>query len=139
MMMRRMKLPSSPQPMPPEAVLFTPVGFEAHTTREGVTMVRSLHSVSVGLCSTCNNAPTCAYRAARGCDAVCCEMFDDRSAVVSGGARNNPAEPMSRDARSEKSSLDEVLFSGLCVNCENRHTCRAALSAGGVWHCEEYR
>lgn len=102
-------------------------------------MTRSLDSGSVGLCSTCNNAPTCAYRAARGCDALCCEMFDDYSAPASGGVLQNPGHLMSRDAKRENSSLDAMLYSGLCVNCENRHTCRAAKSAGGVWHCEEYR
>jgi hypothetical protein len=29
-------------------------------------------------------------------------------------------------------------FAGLCVDCQNRHTCLYAKAAGGVWHCEEY-
>lgn len=31
------------------------------------------------------------------------------------------------------------LVKGLCVNCENRHTCEFVKPDGGVWHCEEYR
>jgi NADH-quinone oxidoreductase subunit E len=31
------------------------------------------------------------------------------------------------------------LIKGLCVNCENRHTCEFMKPDGGVWHCEEYR
>lgn len=31
------------------------------------------------------------------------------------------------------------LVRGLCVNCENRHTCEFVKPNGGVWHCEEYR
>jgi len=102
-------------------------------------MVHSLDPGSVGLCSTCNNAPTCAYRAARGSDAVCCEMFDAYAAVAGERVLTDSSQIMSRDANDANSSLDAILFSGLCVNCENRHTCRSALCAGGVWHCEEYR
>jgi hypothetical protein len=31
------------------------------------------------------------------------------------------------------------LVKGLCINCENRHTCEFIKPNGGVWHCEEYR
>ena len=34
-------------------------------------------------------------------------------------------------------SSPEIL--GLCVNCENRDTCKLRKPEGGVWHCEEYR
>lgn len=31
------------------------------------------------------------------------------------------------------------LVKGLCINCENRHTCKYISPDGGIWHCEEYR
>lgn len=31
------------------------------------------------------------------------------------------------------------LVKGLCINCENRNTCKYIKPNGGVWHCEEYR
>jgi len=31
------------------------------------------------------------------------------------------------------------LVKGLCINCENRSTCKYIKPNGGVWHCEEYR
>jgi (2Fe-2S) ferredoxin len=31
------------------------------------------------------------------------------------------------------------LVKGICINCENRHTCKFIRPDGGVWHCEEYR
>jgi hypothetical protein len=27
---------------------------------------------------------------------------------------------------------------GLCMNCENRTTCRFSIVDGGIWFCEEY-
>ncbi|MCK4679076.1 MAG: NAD(P)H-dependent oxidoreductase subunit E [Bacteroidales bacterium] len=30
------------------------------------------------------------------------------------------------------------LINGICVNCENRHTCSFIKPEGGVWYCEEY-
>lgn len=31
------------------------------------------------------------------------------------------------------------LIKGLCINCENRNTCKYIKPDGGVWHCEEYK
>ena len=31
------------------------------------------------------------------------------------------------------------LYKGLCINCDNRNTCKLIQPNGGVWHCEEYR
>ena len=86
----------------------------------------------VGLCSTCNNAATCTYRALRGGDALFCEMFDDYV-----------PEPSLRLTAAVAAAVPEdfqpLPFAGLCVNCESRNTCQWARSEGGVWHCEEYR
>jgi NADH:ubiquinone oxidoreductase subunit E len=31
------------------------------------------------------------------------------------------------------------LVKGLCVNCDNRYTCKSVKSGKGIWFCEEYR
>jgi NADH-quinone oxidoreductase subunit E len=31
------------------------------------------------------------------------------------------------------------LVNSICINCENRHTCKFIKPEGGVWHCEEYK
>jgi len=50
---------------------------------------------------------------------------EERLAAVDADAVGKEAEP--------------EVYKGLCVNCENRETCRLAKSEGGIWHCEEYR
>ena len=92
---------------------------------------------SGGLCSTCNNAPTCYYRAARG-PALFCEMFDDYAPPLERmsdqGASPSANPSMALRAADEGASE----YSGLCVNCEHRRTCTHPKPAGGVWHCEHY-
>ena len=91
-----------------------------------------------GLCSTCNNAPDCYYRATRG-PALFCELFDDyvpptlrtRDEGVLLSVKP-PVGPIAQEQEGAK-------FEGLCMNCENRRTCTLLQLAGGVWHCEEYR
>lgn len=96
---------------------------------------------SIGICSTCNNCLTCGYRALRGGDALFCEMFDDYVPSPNGGNGGgdvgSPTVEIEADVV-EKATESEV-YKGLCVNCEDRRTCRLARSEGGVWHCEEYR
>ena len=91
-----------------------------------------------GLCSTCNNAPTCFHRARRG-PALFCELFDS---YVPPTLRMRD-EGASLSARSSMTPVaqeqDGVKLGGLCMNCENRRTCTLPKLAGGVWHCEEYR
>jgi hypothetical protein len=96
---------------------------------------KAAQSAAIGLCSTCNSAQHCALRKKRGFDAICCEMFDDRSPEEDRkpDRLTSSTGKMSSDSRSSES---EPL--GLCVNCENRHTCTLARPEGGVWHCEEY-
>ena len=95
-------------------------------------MQLTTESSFVGLCSTCNNAATCTYRALRGGDALFCEMFDDY--VPESSLRESAA--VGAAASEEPQALP---YAGLCVNCESRNTCQWARAEGGVWHCEEYR
>jgi hypothetical protein len=91
---------------------------------------------SAGLCSTCNNRPTCVLREKRGYDALFCEEFDDFS-QTNGDAASSPTEAASAPAPSAKSGTKPQL-KGLCVNCEHRDDCVLPRPEGGVWHCEEY-
>ncbi len=80
-----------------------------------------------GLCSTCNNAASCFYRAQRG-PALYCELFDN---FVADPPDDPPARP--RPATNVTNG-----YTGLCMNCENRTTCRHPKPEGGIWHCENY-
>ena len=93
---------------------------------------------SSGLCVTCNNAPTCFYRASRG-PGLFCEMFDDYVApslrIVE---RAVPHSTMSSMAL-HTTEVDAGAYSGLCMNCDLRRTCRHPRSAAGIWHCGDYQ
>jgi hypothetical protein len=89
-----------------------------------------------GLCSTCNNSPTCFYHLRNGKRVVCyCELFDNyispsRVGEFSKITKLNP-EPSTHTTIKDR-------FNGLCINCENVETCAYPKPEGGVWHCEEY-
>ena len=92
---------------------------------------------SGGLCMTCNNAPTCFYRATRG-PALFCELFDDYvpQARELGGA--DPTSPARSAVALQAPAQEDAKYTGLCVNCEHRTTCAHPRPTGGVWHCEDY-
>jgi hypothetical protein len=100
-------------------------------------MIRPETNQNPGLCTTCNNEPTCFHHARRG-PALFCEMFDDyvwpdreRSARV---ASPRPDPVWAAQATVE----DGVRYSGLCMNCEHHRSCAHPKPAGGIWHCEDY-
>ena len=98
-------------------------------------MVIAKISETKGLCSTCNNAPTCFYRASRG-PALFCELFDDYVPPV---RQTRDIGVASAAAASVAPQRDGAEYVGLCMNCENRQACALPKPAGGIWHCEEYR
>jgi hypothetical protein len=91
-----------------------------------------------GLCSTCNNAPHCYYRARRG-PALFCELFDNYVPPV---ARTSRVQvPSSADSSTALRAAEEEeapKYTGLCMNCRHRATCGHPRLTGGVWHCEDY-
>jgi hypothetical protein len=91
----------------------------------------------LGLCSTCNNAPGCYYRARRG-PALFCEMFDSYVPPVERGGVEPAAPGGERVAALRAAKNDGDRYAGLCMNCRHRATCRHPRPAGGVWHCEDY-
>lgn len=89
-----------------------------------------------GLCMTCNNEPTCFHRARRG-PALFCEGFDNYVAPAARRMVSMPAHSVDTSAV-RAAAQDETTYTGLCVNCEQRQTCRHPKPAGGIWHCEDY-
>jgi hypothetical protein len=91
---------------------------------------------SGGLCLTCNNAPTCYYRATRG-PALFCELFDNYLPPPElGGGKPVPRTDASTALRAAEEEAGK--FTGLCMNCGHRATCQHPRPVGGVWHCEDY-
>jgi hypothetical protein len=88
---------------------------------------------SSGLCSTCNNQPTCPYRSRRGFDAQFCELFDNEVDIELATAER-PAARLEVGGRVNR----EGNLKGLCMNCEKASTCGFPKPDSGVWHCEEY-
>jgi len=90
-----------------------------------------------GLCITCNNAPTCFFRASRG-PALFCELFDDYAPPMS--RKTRAFDSVAQDAPLAASAARDnaALYTGLCVNCGHQATCTHSKSAGGIWHCEDY-
>jgi hypothetical protein len=89
-----------------------------------------------GLCSTCNNAPSCFYRASRG-PALFCELFDNYVPPVLRTRDDSVVPPADYSVAVQEQESAE--YAGLCMNCENRRACALPKPAGGIWHCEEYR
>lgn len=91
-----------------------------------------------GICSTCNNAPTCMYLKDRRPPVSQCEEFDNYSAArptVTTGS-STASDPVVTSTDQDKKA---VMYKGLCINCENRRDCTLTKHEGGIWHCEEYR
>jgi hypothetical protein len=84
------------------------------------------------LCITCNHYQICSTRRDRGRPIWFCEEFDDYL----------PVKEMELEtdykASFKKVKKEAQQFKGLCVNCENRKTCKLLKPNGGIWHCEEY-
>ena len=100
-------------------------------------MIMPQSTQSVGLCSTCNNSPTCFYRAQRG-PALFCELFDDYVAPPPPAKQSKALPPASSSIDARAAAEDVSNYAGLCMNCEHRRTCTHPRPPGGVWHCEDY-
>jgi len=98
----------------------------------GYTMLSTSEVKTVGLCITCNNSATCEYRKKRGMDAIFCEMYDGYSPPNGNGHHDEDTVLL------EVEDTAQPKLKGLCINCDNRHTCKHVKPDGGVWHCEDY-
>jgi hypothetical protein len=89
---------------------------------------------SMGLCATCNEAPDCAYAQQATTPVLFCEMFDASESPEQTSTDEREPDPQIATAAAQPSELK-----GLCVNCDNRHSCVFPKPEEGIWHCEEYR
>jgi hypothetical protein len=92
---------------------------------------------NLGLCSTCNNAPGCYYRARRG-PALFCELFDGYAPPAELFSSERAARPADLSMPHRAAAEVTPRHAGLCMNCEHRHTCTYPKPEGGIWHCEDY-
>jgi len=55
-------------------------------------------------------------------------------------AENNKIYSEERSFQSSKPGIEVIpgRMKGLCINCDNRTSCKFSIVEGGVWHCEEY-
>jgi len=89
-----------------------------------------------GLCETCIHASDCIYCKSHAGTIISCEEFEtDQPKKVLPKVRIKPIKPVQAEESLDKGKK----FQGLCVNCENRFTCKNCNQEGGIWHCEEYR
>jgi hypothetical protein len=74
-------------------------------------------------------------RPTRSAPTVYCELFECEGAL----ARGTMPEPELAIAQSNPRFSEASPFIGLCADCLERAACSSSKTAGGVWHCEEYR
>lgn len=85
----------------------------------------------LGLCVSCDHAPTCIYLSSTREPIAQCEEFSTWAAAP---------RPVALLARPEPAiAAVDVRPLGLCMNCDNLASCVLPKSEAGVWHCSEYR
>lgn len=85
-----------------------------------------------GLCSTCNNTPSCSFRLIDPKRLIWyCELFDYYVQV-------KEQIPKSKAILDSIPESKNTRFKGLCMNCEICDTCTYPKPESGIWHCEEY-
>jgi hypothetical protein len=92
--------------------------------------------VKGGLCSTCDNAPTCSYLRSRRYPVFQCEEF---TAFTPPDVRTRkPRQPKSGTNSSWTATARPSDRLGLCSTCEEWETCTYSRFEGGLWQCDEY-
>ncbi len=113
---------------------------EAVTTEIGESVVsKPMKMDHRGICSTCNNAPTCTYQKDSDPPVLQCDEFDDYVSPSVTISRQRVSHSDSSHATLTSEDEDASDYRGLCVNCDNRRTCAYPKPEGGIWHCAEYQ
>lgn len=81
------------------------------------------------LCETCIHQDNCIYRQKGNEVKYTCDDFETL------GAEKQHHRPVAKTDR----SAPEETYTGLCANCEYRHTCSLSTTETGIWFCEEYK
>ena len=96
-------------------------------------LVTSAYRTDLGICATCNHAPTCVNLKASSQPIWHCDQFDDYVPAANPGVAANPPVP-----RQQTGLPTNGGFEGLCRHCDARTTCVNRTAGVAVWHCEEY-
>jgi len=81
------------------------------------------------ICSSCKHQSTCSFINHSKEPIIMCEEFELETAAVA--KKEEKPSPRIEHYRSDK-------YTGLCVNCKNRETCKIRDDSFVKWHCEEY-
>ena len=100
-----------------------------------------LQAKSADICQTCIHVSDCVHYQRcqnQGKAIFDCENFDDKPALHV--VENQIVHEEEHRHQPSKTSIANVQgrMKGLCINCEERVSCKHPIRDGGVWHCEEY-
>lgn len=93
------------------------------------------------ICQTCIHVTDCAHYKnchSQGKTIFHCENFDDRPALRVADVECRDDQKLRVEPAKTGISYIKGRMKGLCLNCENRETCKYSISDAGVWHCDEY-
>jgi len=88
--------------------------------------------IKTGLCTTCIHRTVCCLTCKQPVSE--CEEYiseENEEKIKSGKTPVSAAQSFPVHGEDGK-------YQGLCINCENRHSCPLSSTDGGVWYCEEY-
>ena len=89
------------------------------------------------ICSSCQHESTCSFINHSSKPIIMCEEFEIQIPSEKKKARVYSARKAPVLMKS-KSIKQAQYFTGLCMNCDNRMTCKLRSNTSIVWHCEEY-
>ena len=92
-----------------------------------------------GICTTCNDGPTCVRRKSHGQPVWYCEEFDDYVLPSIKTFRSDSVlMPGSHLVEDRKAEQDTDKHSGVCINCSTRNECSFSELGSDIWQCNEY-
>lgn len=96
---------------------------------------------NTNICQTCIYESECVHY--QNCKIMCkpilfCENFDNRTSLQV--AENEKIYSEEQSFQSSNPGIEVIpgRMKGLCINCDNRASCKFPIRDGGVWYCEEY-
>ena len=94
---------------------------------------------SQGICFSCKNVKTCINFCNSENPIWYCEEFECNTASGEDIKQDVPLSESENNTLHNPNKEDTDNYKGLCINCENKETCKLQIPESGVWHCEEYR
>jgi hypothetical protein len=91
-----------------------------------------------GLCSTCENSPTCTFRRDSRRPVMQCDEFAPSPPRVTTLTVRGATMYMESVKDETVKGASNVKTRGLCETCKNLKTCTYSKSEAGIWFCDEY-